>query len=30
MAAQPGCQDVYVTENGVVVGWMTNVMFIEE
>jgi hypothetical protein len=30
MSAQEGCQDVFVTENGVVVGWITNVMFIED
>jgi CBS domain len=30
MAAHEGCQDVYVIENGMVVGWLTNVMFIEE
>jgi predicted transcriptional regulator len=30
MSGQEGCQDVFVTENGVVVGWITNVMFIEE
>jgi hypothetical protein len=30
MSAQEGCQDVFVTETGVVVGWITNVMFIEE
>jgi hypothetical protein len=29
MSGQQGCQDVFVTENGVVVGWITNVMFIE-
>jgi hypothetical protein len=30
MSAQPGCQDVFVTENGAVIGWLTNVMFIED
>jgi hypothetical protein len=30
MAAKPGCQDVYVTRDGVVVGWLPNVMFIED
>ena len=30
MSGQEGCQDVFVTENGVVLGWITNVMFIEE
>ena len=29
MAAMPGCQDVYVTRDGVVVGWLPNVVFIE-
>lgn len=29
MAAKPGCQDVYVTRDGLVVGWLANVMFIE-
>lgn len=29
MAAKPGCQDVYVTREGVVVGWLPNVVFIE-
>jgi predicted transcriptional regulator len=30
MAAKPGCQDVYVTEDGLVVGWLPNVVFIED
>jgi hypothetical protein len=31
MAAAPGCQDVYVTdESGAVIGWITNVMFIQD
>jgi predicted transcriptional regulator len=30
MAAKPGCQDVYVTRDGVVIGWLTNVKFIED
>ena len=30
MSSQEGCQDVFVTENGAVVGWITNVMFIED
>jgi predicted transcriptional regulator len=29
MAAKPGCQDVYVTRDGLVVGWLPNVVFIE-
>ena len=29
MAAKPGCQDVYVTRGGLVVGWLPNVAFIE-
>ena len=29
MAAKPGCQDVYVTRDGVVVGWLPNVAFIQ-
>jgi hypothetical protein len=30
MAAKPGCQDVYVMRDGVVVGWLPNVMFIQD
>ena len=30
MDAKPGCQDVYVTEDGVVVGWLPNVAFIKD
>ena len=30
MAAKPGCQDVYVTRDGVVVGWLPNVLFIQD
>jgi predicted transcriptional regulator len=30
MAAKPGCQDVYVTRDGLVVGWMPNVVFIQD
>jgi predicted transcriptional regulator len=30
MAAKPGCQDVYVTRDGAVIGWLPNVMFIED
>jgi len=30
MAAKPGAQDVYVVRDGLVVGWLTNVMFIED
>jgi len=30
MAAKPGCQDVYVTRDGLVVGWLPNVMFIHD
>lgn len=30
MAAKPGCQDVYVTREGAVVGWLPNVMFIQD
>jgi hypothetical protein len=29
MAAKPGCQDVYVTRDGLVVGWLPNVVFIQ-
>lgn len=29
MAAKPGCQDVVVTRDGQVVGWLPNVIFIE-
>ena len=29
MAAKPGCQDVYVTQDGLVVGWLPNVVFIQ-
>ena len=29
MNAVPGCQDVYVTQDGAVIGWLTNVMFIQ-
>ena len=29
MAAKPGCQDVYVTRDGLVVGWLPNVAFIQ-
>jgi hypothetical protein len=30
MAAKPGCQDVYVTRDGLVVGWLPNVLFIQD
>ncbi|HEY6890038.1 MAG TPA: toll/interleukin-1 receptor domain-containing protein [Solirubrobacter sp.] len=30
MAAKPGCQDVYVTRDGLVVGWLPNVVFIHD
>jgi predicted transcriptional regulator len=30
MAAKPGCQDVYVTRGGLVVGWLPNVVFIQD
>lgn len=30
MAATPGCQDVYITRDGVVEGWLPNVMFIQD
>ncbi|MGZ4314450.1 MAG: toll/interleukin-1 receptor domain-containing protein [Gaiellaceae bacterium] len=30
MAAKPGCQDVYVTRDSVVVGWLPNVLFIQD
>jgi predicted transcriptional regulator len=30
MAAKEGAQDVYVVRDGLVVGWLTNVMFIED
>jgi len=30
MAAKPGAQDVYVVKDGEVVGWLTNVMFIQD
>ena len=30
MAAKPGCQDVYVTRDEVVVGWLPNVLFIQD
>jgi hypothetical protein len=30
MAAKPGCQDVYVMRDGVVVGWLPNVLFIQD
>jgi hypothetical protein len=30
MAAKPGCQDVYVMRDGAVVGWLPNVMFIQD
>jgi hypothetical protein len=30
MASKPGCQDVYVTRDGVVVGWLPNVRFIQD
>jgi hypothetical protein len=30
MAAKPGCQDVYVMRDGRVVGWLPNVMFIQD
>jgi hypothetical protein len=30
MAAKPGCQDVFVTRDGVVEGWLPNVMFIQD
>lgn len=29
MAAKQGCQDVYVTRDGVVVGWLPNVLFMD-
>ena len=28
MAAKPGCQDVYVTRDGLVIGWLPNVVFL--
>ena len=30
MDAKPGCQDVYVTRDGVVVGWLPNVLFLQD
>jgi hypothetical protein len=31
MSAAPGCQDVYVTDpSGAVIGWITNIMFIQD
>jgi len=30
MAAKPGCQDVYVMRDGIVEGWLPNVMFIQD
>lgn len=30
MSGREGCQDVFVTVSGVVVGWITNVMFIDD
>jgi predicted transcriptional regulator len=30
MDAKPGCQDVYVTRDGLVVGWLPNVAFIQD
>jgi predicted transcriptional regulator len=30
MAVKPGCQDVYVTRDGLVVGWLPNVVFIQD
>ena len=30
MAAKPGCQDVYVMRDGLVVGWLPNVLFIQD
>jgi hypothetical protein len=30
MAAKPGCQDVFITKNGQVVGWLPNVLFIQD
>lgn len=30
MGAKPGCQDVFVTSAGVVVGWLPNVVFIQD
>jgi predicted transcriptional regulator len=29
MNANDACQDVYITDRGAVIGWLTNVMFIE-
>jgi predicted transcriptional regulator len=29
MGAKPGCQDVYIMQDGLVVGWLPNVMFIQ-
>ena len=29
MSAKPGCQDVYITREGSVVGWLPNVLFIQ-
>ena len=30
MASKPGCQDVFVTRDGAVVGWLPNVLFLED
>ena len=30
MSAVPGCQDVFVTKDARVVGWLTNVMFVQD
>jgi len=30
MAAKPGCQDVYVIRDGLVIGWLPNVVFIQD
>jgi hypothetical protein len=29
MNGEAGAQDVFVIENGLVIGWITNIMFIE-
>jgi hypothetical protein len=30
MAAKPGCQDVFITRGGLVIGWLPNVAFITD
>ena len=30
MASKPGCQDVYVMRDGLVIGWLPNVLFIQD